>query len=129
VLIRQDAAATVTSWAAPDQLAQVCLGAAASVSADWMSRGQTATGTVTRIGQAADYPPTGFATDEVHLTRAVQITVTLSGTGDQPSLPPGAPVDLHIRPPSAGCTSALASSSDPMATPASDSTSASSTRR
>ena len=39
-----------------------------------------------------------FATDEVHLTRAVPVRLTLTGPSghSHPSLPPGAPVDIEI---------------------------------
>jgi hypothetical protein len=54
---------------------------------------------VTLIGDQADYPPTAFATDEVHLTRAVPVRLTLTRSSGQPHpLPPGAPVDLEILP-------------------------------
>ncbi|HET9646787.1 MAG TPA: HlyD family efflux transporter periplasmic adaptor subunit, partial [Microlunatus sp.] len=107
VTIREDADPTVTSWLAPDQLNRVCLGAAAAVSADWMSSGPVARvapveGTVTRIGQRADYPPTSFATDQVHLTRAVPVTITVPPSSGR-ALPPGVPVDLSIRPAAGGC--------------------------
>jgi hypothetical protein len=55
---------------------------------------------VTLVGDRADYPPTSFATDEVHLTRAVPVRLTLTGLVGQPrpSLPPGAPVDIEMLP-------------------------------
>jgi hypothetical protein len=54
---------------------------------------------ITLIGDRADYPPTAFATDEVHLTRAVPVRLTLtSSSGQGQSLPPGSPVDIEILP-------------------------------
>jgi hypothetical protein len=54
---------------------------------------------ITLIGDRADYPPTSFATDEVHLTRAVPVRLTLTRSSGQPQpLPPGAPVDIEIVP-------------------------------
>jgi hypothetical protein len=54
---------------------------------------------ITLIGDRADYPPTAFATDEVHLTRAIPVRLTLTRSSGQPQpLPPGAPVDIEIRP-------------------------------
>ena len=57
------------------------------VATDW---GTTHAAAVSRIGVRADYPPTAQATDEIHLTRAVAVSVALAAG----SLPAGAPVDL-----------------------------------
>ena len=95
--IRERASTTLTTWVSPVQLSQICLGSQASVQADWMAAGQRLGAVVTLIGDRADYPPTSFATDEVHLTRAVPVRLTLSRSSDQPqSLPAGAPVDIQI---------------------------------
>jgi multidrug resistance efflux pump len=94
--IRKGTAASLTTWLSPAQLAQICLGSQAAVHADWMT-GQTLDATITLIGDRADYPPTAFATDEVHLTRAVPVRLTLTRSTEQP-LPPGAPVDIDISP-------------------------------
>jgi multidrug efflux pump subunit AcrA (membrane-fusion protein) len=98
--IRTSAGDSLTTWLSPAQLDQVCLGSQATVHADWMTTGQRLDATITLIGDRADYPPTSFATDEVHLTRAVPVRLTLSGSAgqQQPSLPPGAPVDIEILP-------------------------------
>ena len=87
-----DAAASVTAWLAPDAAARLCPGATGTVRTDW---GATHSVTVARVGVRADYPPTAQATDDVHLTRAVSVTVTLD-SGE--TLPPGAPVDLTLIP-------------------------------
>ena len=47
---------------------------------------------LTRIGTRADYPPTSVATEEIHLTRAVEVQLTAT---DQ--LPAGMPVELTIK--------------------------------
>jgi multidrug resistance efflux pump len=96
--IREGDATSVTTWLSAAQLAQVCLGSQASVRADWMT-GDTLGAMITLIGDQADYPPTAFATDEVHLTRAVPVRLTLTRSSGQPqALPPGAPVDIEILP-------------------------------
>ena len=95
--IREDVGPTVTSWLAPDQLPTVCLGTPAQVSGDWMPPDQRAIATVSVVGQRADFPPTSFATDEVHLTRAVPVTLSIRSSANQPALPPGAPVDVTIQ--------------------------------
>jgi hypothetical protein len=50
-------------------------------------------GTVTLIGDHADYPPSSNVTDEVHLTRAIPVDVT---TAHDP-LPAGVPVEVTLR--------------------------------
>jgi hypothetical protein len=96
--IRQGAATSLTTWLSPAQVGQICLGSPASVHADWMT-GQPLRAMITLIGDRADYPPTAFATDEVHLTRAIPVGLTLARSSGQPQpLPPGAPVDIEILP-------------------------------
>jgi multidrug resistance efflux pump len=96
--IRQGRATSLTTWLSPAQVAQTCLGSQALVYADWMN-GQPMDAMITLIGDRADYPPTAFATDEVHLTRAVPVRLTLTRSSGQPQpLPPGAPVDIEISP-------------------------------
>jgi predicted nucleic acid-binding Zn-ribbon protein len=115
--IREDADPTVTTWLAPDQLAGLCTRVAATVSGDWMSPGQQMKATVIRIGQRADYPPTAFATDEVHLTRAVPVTVAVSPAPEQPALPAGAPVDVRIHAASGDCPGGLTDGTAPTPIP------------
>ena len=96
--IRKGDATSLTTWLSAAQLAQVCTGSQASVHADWMM-GEPLDAMITLIGDQADYPPTAFATDEVHLTRAVPVRLTLTRSSGQPqALPPGAPVDIEILP-------------------------------
>lgn len=92
-VIRPDGAPTVTSWIAPDQVDQFAVGTAVRLHGDWMPAGQSIPARVTRVGARADYPPTYQATDGVHLTRAVEITVTVDG-GDSQPLPAGVPLEI-----------------------------------
>ena len=78
----------VELWLAPAQADRVCVGDAASIA--W---GESPTGTISRILPEAQYPPTYHTTDEVHLTRAVPVEVTVSA-----GLPPGVPVDVQLTP-------------------------------
>lgn len=110
--IREGAANSITTWLSPAQLTEVCLGAGATVRADWMSTLEQLEAEITLIGDRADYPPTSFATDEVHLTRAVPVRLTLTRSSGQPQpLPPGAPVDIEIVPAAndGNCSSAATS--------------------
>lgn len=84
-------ALVVTTWLPPEQAALVCTGSAATITTD--DPAEPGNGTLTRVLPQADYPPTFHTTDEVHLTRAVPVEVTLSA-----ALPPGVPVDVHIQP-------------------------------
>jgi multidrug resistance efflux pump len=94
--IRTDEPSKVTAWLADDQLARVCEGDAATLAGDWMPAGTTMGATLTRIGTDYTYPPSNTTTDEVHLTRAVEVQLTATGT-----LPAGVPVELTI----SGCRS------------------------
>jgi predicted nucleic acid-binding Zn-ribbon protein len=99
VTIRKTGGTTsFTTWLAPAQLARICLGSSASVDADWLPA-EPFEAMITLIGDRADYPPTSFATGEVHLTRAVPVRLTLTrSSGKFQSMPPGAPVDIEILP-------------------------------
>lgn len=90
--IRPDAASTITAWLSPSQAAQVCLGDPVAVRGDWMPPDANIEATLTRLGTGYQYPPSNVTTDEIHLTRALEIQLT--ATTDQ--LPPGVPVDLTI---------------------------------
>ena len=79
----------MTAWLAPAELARVCTGDSATILGDWMTQGVRAT--LTRIGTRSDYPPTSVATDEIHLTRAVEVEFTATQ-----QLPAGVPVELTI---------------------------------
>lgn len=94
--IRTDEPSRITAWLASDQLAKVCQGDTATVTGDWMPAGTTMPATLTRIGTELTYPPSNTTTDEVHLTRAVEVELTATGT-----LPAGVPVELSI----SGCRS------------------------
>ncbi len=90
VSIRETRPSTVTAWLASDQVGQVCAGDAASIVGDWMTN-DGVPATLTRIGTRSDYPPTSVATEEIHLTRAVEVEFTATE-----QLPAGVPVELHI---------------------------------
>lgn len=89
--VREQQPSTVTAWLSPAQLAQVCDGDSALVTADWIT-GPGVPATLTRITTRADYPPTSVPTDEVHLTRAVEVAFTATE-----QLPAGAPVEITIQ--------------------------------
>jgi multidrug efflux pump subunit AcrA (membrane-fusion protein) len=102
VSIRETRPSTVSAWLSPSQLDRVCTGDPATVTGDWMS-GSGVRATLTRIAPSADYPPTSVATDEVHLTRAVEVEFTATE-----QLPAGVPVEVSIQ----GCHTA-AGNTDP----------------
>ena len=87
--IRESAPSVVTAWVSPTQVASVCLGDGAQVLGDWMSAPVSAS--LTAIGDRAEYPPTSVPTDEVHLTRAVEVQFTATE-----QLPAGLPVEITI---------------------------------
>ena len=75
------------------------LGTEAEVRADWFPAGPGGSpirGSVTGISTRAEYPPTSYATSDIHLTRAIRVEITLSDTAEQPALPPGTPVDVRF---------------------------------
>ena len=101
--IREPVPERIRTWLAPADLRRIAQGDPARVSGDWLASGRSLTGHVTDIGQRADYPPTSFATKDVHLTRAVPVEITVQRAGSARALsrnapPPGAPVDVTILP-------------------------------
>lgn len=90
VSIRETGPSTVTGWLSPAQLDQVCQGDSASVAGDWTTT--TTPAALTRIGTAAQYPPSTIATDEIHLTRAIEVQFTATR-----QLPAGVPVEVTIQ--------------------------------
>lgn len=90
--IRPDGPSTVTAWLSPAQAAQVCVGDAATISGDWMPPGTSVDASLTRLGTRYEYPPSDVTTDEIHLTRALEVRI--SATTEQ--LPAGVPVDITI---------------------------------
>lgn len=88
--IREDRPSTVTAWLSPGQLERVCVGDQAMITGDWMS-GDGVPASLSRISTRADYPPTSVTTDEVHLTRAVEVELTATA-----QLPAGVPVEISI---------------------------------
>jgi X-X-X-Leu-X-X-Gly heptad repeat protein len=87
--IRSSGPATATVWISPENSARVCLGDKVALTADWAQR--ELAGSVSAIGARADYPPTRQTTTDIHLTRAVPITITADQT-----LPAGAPIDVAL---------------------------------
>lgn len=92
VAIRPETPASVTTWLPLQESMTICDGSAVSVATDW---GSQYPAHVAWIAPEAQYPPTSQATDAIHLTRAVAVTVTVDAD-DGP--PPGAPVDLIFQP-------------------------------
>ena len=90
-VLRLAGPARATSWLSPAQAEATCLGDPAAVHTDWGTEPIPAR--VTRLGVSAEYPPTSFATDEVHLTRAFAVEVTTDT-----DLPAGVPVTITIEP-------------------------------
>lgn len=93
VLMRRGGSAVVDAYLTAEDVSAVRLGARADVSADWLESGRFP-GRVTDIRPVAEYPPTSLPTEEIHMTRAFRVSVTL----DDPevALPAGTPVDLII---------------------------------
>lgn len=94
--IRRAGPVRVTTWVTPEQAAGLRLGGVARTQTDtFEGGGAQERGRITRIGVRAEYPPTSLATQEIHMTRAVPIEITL----DQGLLGynPGLPVDVYLR--------------------------------
>jgi HlyD family secretion protein len=92
VRIRPDGPTYVYTYLTSDQLAQVAIGTAASVTYD-SGEGRALIGHVSHIDDVAALPPTSFPTSIVHMTRAVRVTIRLD---DGFAAPPGTPVDVAI---------------------------------
>ena len=97
-VVRRAGPPRVETWLSPEDAARVSVGDAATVSADWFGTAESGVGRVSKIGLRAEHPPTSFATKDVHMTRAIPVEVTVVPDPGLPFLPPGAPVDLVIRP-------------------------------
>jgi hypothetical protein len=61
------------------------------VTADWLAG--DVSGNVDVIGTSAEYPPSEQASSDVHLTRAIRVTVRVTDTH---GLPPGGPADISL---------------------------------
>jgi X-X-X-Leu-X-X-Gly heptad repeat protein len=83
---------TLTTWVSPTQAASLCLGQAATLLGDW-APAATIPAKLTRMGVTAAFPPNQQPSDEVHLTRAIDVQFTASG-----SLPAGVPLEIHLTP-------------------------------
>jgi multidrug resistance efflux pump len=82
--LRPDQDAQIRVWLPPSQVPEVA--ALSCITTDW---GQTATGTVQSVAPQAEFPPNTLATEEIHLTRAVEVVVASAD-----ALPAGTPVKL-----------------------------------
>lgn len=91
VTIRRSGPSRLVTWLSPAQAATVCLGDTATVHTDWGDAVETAE--LSRLATAAEFPPTWHATDEVHLTRAFRVELTIPTP-----LPAGVPATLSIQP-------------------------------
>lgn len=97
--VRRDGPPRVTTWVAPEDLGAVAVGSRVEVRADWFPVGsgdRSVAGRVTMISTRMEYPPTSFATSEIHLTRAIRLEVTLADSAGQLAMPPGAQVDVRF---------------------------------
>ncbi|WOP18179.1 HlyD family efflux transporter periplasmic adaptor subunit [Raineyella sp. LH-20] len=88
--LRPDGASTVTAWVTPAAAQDLCAGTPATVRADWLAGTRAAT--VTVVGDRAELPPSSYAGEDIHLTRAVALRLTAEGD----ALPAGAPLDLVL---------------------------------
>ncbi|HEY5473074.1 MAG TPA: HlyD family efflux transporter periplasmic adaptor subunit, partial [Candidatus Limnocylindrales bacterium] len=92
VRIQPDGPALVDTYVPPEQLAKVRVGMPADITYD-SAPGKVLRGTLMTIASDAQYPPTSFPTDVVHMTRTVKLTFRID-SGDTP--PAGTPVDIAI---------------------------------
>ena len=90
--IQTDDRALIDTYLTGEQLAKVHTGDSADVSYD-SNVGEALRATVAIIGADAQYPPTSFPTDIVHMTRTIKVTLRLD-SGAYP--PAGTPVDIAI---------------------------------
>ena len=92
VRIQPDGPALVDTYVTPEQLAKVRVGAPADITYD-SAPGKVLRGALQTVASDAQYPPTSFSTDVVHMTRTIKLTFRID-SGDTP--PAGAPVDIAI---------------------------------
>lgn len=94
--VRRAGPVRVTTWVTPEEAAGLKVGAWSLIRTDaWGGVGAPDGGRITRIGVRAEYPPTSLATQEIHMTRAVPVEVTLETT--RRGYHPGMPVDVYLR--------------------------------
>jgi multidrug efflux pump subunit AcrA (membrane-fusion protein) len=94
VTVRPSGAAAVDVWVAPADAARLEVGGGATAAID--SRpGETFPATISAIGPRAIYPPSWFATSEVHMTRAIPVRITLDDVAVK--LPAGTPADVRLQ--------------------------------
>jgi multidrug resistance efflux pump len=93
VRIRPDGPTDIETYLTGDQLETVSLGSSATVDFDSNTAGPLP-GKVTFVATNAQFPPTGFPTNIVHMTQTVRVRITLDKGG---WAPPGTPVDVRIK--------------------------------
>lgn len=91
VRIQPDGPVEVNTYLTGQQLARVRVGSPADVTYD-SAKGTVLHGVVSVVGSIAQFPPTSFPTDIVHMTKTIPVTIRL----DSGSPPPGTPVDIVI---------------------------------
>lgn len=92
VRITPDEPALVDTFLTGAQLANLHPGTVADITYD-SSTGSSVRGVLSLVGDQAQFPPTSFPTDLVHMTRTVKVTFRIDSGG---SPPPGTPVDMAI---------------------------------
>lgn len=90
--IRPEGATEVLTYVTAREREMITLGSSARITSDSLP-GDVLAGAVTEIGIDYEPVPSYFATDEIHLTRAFEVTIVVYG--DTPP-PPGTPVDVSI---------------------------------
>jgi multidrug resistance efflux pump len=92
-VIRPDQPTQVTAWIPTGDHARLCLGAAATITGDWMAAGESVSGSIVSLGDAARYPPTSTRSDDIRPLRAIEITIEADT-----ALPEGRPVGITLDP-------------------------------
>lgn len=92
-VIAPASAAHVSTWVPVDAVRALEIGTEASVRTD-SAPGKHFPARVTRVGEEAGYPPTSYATREVHLLRSVEVEFEL--TDPSVRLPRGTPATVEI---------------------------------
>ncbi|MDO9557713.1 MAG: HlyD family efflux transporter periplasmic adaptor subunit [Coriobacteriia bacterium] len=91
IRIRPDGNAIVEAYVAELDAALLAEGTHVCVGADYLS--STLSGTVIRLAESYEYPPTAQATRDIHMVRAVRVYIRIDSSV---GLPPGAPVDIIV---------------------------------
>ena len=92
VSIAPDDPPLVDTYVSGDRLGKVHVGTVADITFD-SGGDKMVRATLETVASRAEYPPTGFPTDIVHMTRTVKLTFRID-SGEAP--PAGTPVDIAI---------------------------------